>query len=132
MGCGDRPRPAEIARTDGHLCIKAFTSAAPVGDKGQASPHAGRRRRGGRRGQGRLALYRGFAGRQDCAPQRGALPKLVPPGATAVGIPGRIILKGNRIVPLTDQCAKRQAMAEKSGLMPMRDARLRRSGGSGH
>ncbi|MBQ0779057.1 MAG: serine O-acetyltransferase [Pseudomonas sp.] len=40
--------------------------------------------------------------------------KAVPPGATAVGIPGRIILKETDR-SADDQCAKRQAMAEKLG-----------------
>ncbi len=40
--------------------------------------------------------------------------KAVPAGATAVGIPGRIILKEPRSTA-DEQCAKRQAMAEKLG-----------------
>ena len=39
--------------------------------------------------------------------------KAVPPGATAVGIPGRIILKD--VEPADASCARRQAMAEKLG-----------------
>jgi len=73
--------------------------------QGQASPHAGRRRRGGRRGQGGFGPFTGGCGRQDWL-QRRWLPKRVRRCPRPSGIPGRIILKENRSCPLMTQCAQ--------------------------